>query len=151
MLLSITPFRHSAIPPFRHSAIPPFLQVDCNMSIVCKVLKLTINSPAVTPFLGTHVQHIRKGKASHLLTVHEARTQNCTGWGERRNGGMGEINSGNSWSGGNGWDGACSHSITIPPFRDSAILLAFRPPFRHSAILLPFRHSVILPFFSLIT
>jgi hypothetical protein len=24
MLLSITPFRHSAIPPFRHSAIPPF-------------------------------------------------------------------------------------------------------------------------------
>ncbi len=64
---------------------------------------------------------------------------------------MGEMNSGNGWSGGNGWNGACSHSITIPLFRDSAILLAFRPPFRHSATLLPFRHSVILPFFSLIT
>ncbi len=43
------------------------------MSIACKVLKLTINAPAVTPFLCTHVQRTRKGKASHLLTVHEAR------------------------------------------------------------------------------
>jgi Fe-S cluster assembly protein SufD len=37
---------------------------------------VTINAPAVTPFLCTHVQRTRKGRASHLLTVHEARTQN---------------------------------------------------------------------------